>query len=100
MGDALTKSGEFVLVFAEMNNKGILNLQKHYACIKPNDILVCILAVMNFKLTEIACLTNYDRQEVRQFMLRISKGLTGEPIGRMADFKTMLDERFFGENVE
>lgn len=90
---------EFVRVFAEMNNEKILKLQEHYASIKPNDILLCLLAVMNFKLTEIAYITNYDRQEVRQFMLRISKGLTGEPIGRMADFKTMLDERFFGRDV-
>lgn len=90
---------EFVRVSAEMNNERILKLQEHYASIKPNDILLCLLAVMNFKLTEIAYITNYDRQEVRQFMLRISKGLTGESIGRMADFKAMLDERFFGRDV-
>lgn len=82
---------ELVRTFAATHRGIIPSLQQAYADIKPHDVLVCILAKCGFGLTEIACITNYERQEIRQFILRISKGLTGHSVGRITEFRDAVD---------
>lgn len=86
---------EIVQLFAELHPSIISKLYAKYQEIKPTDILICILVSQGFGQSEIARITNHERQHVRQYIQRISKGLTGESIGRMADFKALLDEQFF-----
>lgn len=55
------------------------------------DVLLCVLAVHGLSQKEISALLDQDRQKVRSSMVRISKNLNGAPIGRMQDFRTMLE---------
>lgn len=75
-------------------------MKSEYARIKSTDYVICILVKSDFKQSQIAKLLDRENAEIYHFIKRISKGLTGEPIGRMEDFKAMLDERFFGEDNE
>lgn len=56
------------------------------------DILLCVLVVQGFTQREISSLLAQERQKVRSNMIRISKNISGEPIGRMDGFKQLLDE--------
>lgn len=86
----------FVRLYIDLYPCALSSLREAYPDIKSTDILICLLVYNGFGISQIARITNYERQEIRQFMMRISKGLTGEAIGRMSDFKVMLEERFFG----
>ena len=83
---------ELMCLFAELNNEAIPSLRRAYPEIKPMDILICILVKNNFSLTEIARIMNYDRQEIRQFILRISRGLAGRTVGRIKEFAEIIDD--------
>lgn len=85
---------ELMRQFVEMHHDSIQILQQKYSDIKPTDIFVCILVYSGFGLTEIARVTNHDRQEIRQFMQRISKGLSGTSVGRINDFRDLVASYF------
>lgn len=91
-----TECESFVRLYIDLYPSTLSSLREAYPDIKSTDILICLLVYNGFGISQIARITNYERQEIRQFMMRISKGLTGEAIGRMSDFKVMLEERFFG----
>lgn len=55
------------------------------------DLLLCMLVVHGLSQREISVLFEQDRQKVRSNMLRISKNLTGKSVGRMEDFKALLE---------
>lgn len=55
------------------------------------DLLLCTLIVQGLSQKEICVLLDQDRQRVRSSMIRISKNLTGKSVGRMEDFKTLLE---------
>lgn len=76
------------------------SMKREYPRIKSTDIVICSLVKYGFKQAQIAKLLDRESSEIYHFILRISKGLTGEPIGRMADFLAMLDERFFVDAEE
>lgn len=85
---------EFLCLFAELHHGVIKSLQQSYVDIKPTDLLLCVFVSCGFGLSEVACIINHDRQEIRQFMLRISKGLSGRSVGRIKEFKALLDKYF------
>lgn len=91
---------DFMALYTEISLDAVTRLKNAYNEIKTKDLLLCALVVQGFSISEIAYITDHDRQEIRQYFLRISKGLVGEAIGRIADFKAMLDERFLGKDVE
>lgn len=85
---------ELMRQFVEMHHDFVKILKQKYSDIKPTDIFVCILVYSGFGLTEIARVTNHDRQEIRQFMQRISKGLSGTSVGRINDFRDLIASYF------
>lgn len=89
---------ELLRLFAKMHYGVIPLLRREYVDIKPMDVLVCIFVQCGFGLSEIARITNHDRQEIRQFMQRISKGLTGKSVGRITEFRDVVD-KFIEEHV-
>lgn len=91
---------QLVGVFTAQYPHAYEKMKSEYARIKSTDYVICILVKSDFKQSQIAKLMDRENAEIYHFIKRISKGLTGEPIGRMEDFKAMLDERFFGEDNE
>lgn len=91
---------QLVCLFTALHPHAYEKMKSEYARIKSTDFVICTLAKFNFKQSQIAKLLNRENAEIYHFRLRISKGLTGEAIVRMSDFKAMLDERFFGEDNE
>ena len=81
---------EFLRLFAEQHYDAIRAWRQAYADIKPTDILICALVFCDFGMTEVASIINHDRQEVRQFMMRISRGISGSTVSRIADFKALI----------
>lgn len=83
---------EFLRLFAEQHYDAIRAWRQAYADIKPTDILICALVYCDFGLTEVASIINHDWQEVRQFMMRISRGISGSTVSRIADFKALISQ--------
>lgn len=87
---------ELIRFFVSLYPEACEGMKACYPRIKSSDYVICALAMFDFKQSQIAKLMDRENSEVYNFMRRISKGLTGEAIGRMSDFKVMLEERFFG----
>lgn len=87
---------ELIRLFVTLYPEACEGMKACYPRIKSSDYVICALAMFDFKQSQIAKLMDRENSEVYNFMRRISKGLTGEAIGRMSDFKVMLEERFFG----
>lgn len=69
-------------------------IKNSYPRIKSTDYIICILASKGFSTSQIAILLDYESSEIYHFMLRISKGLSGRSIGRIKEFKALLDKYF------
>lgn len=91
---------EFIGLLATLHPEACERMKSKYPRIKSTDYVICALAKYNFKQSQIAKLLDRENAEIYHFMLRISKGLTGEAIGRMTDFKVMLEERIFVEDKQ
>lgn len=63
-----------------------------YPRLKKHDIALCALILYGFGHTEIGHFLHKERQHINNVMRRISKNLTGDPVGRTEHFKTLLEK--------
>lgn len=87
-GDASELSKLFINTYP----KFVQRITEKYPRFKPEDLIISILVLNGFGHTDIGHLLNKERQQISNILRRISKNLTGSSIGRMDDFKVMLEE--------
>lgn len=92
-----TICSELLTAFSSIHPTIYDGMKATYPRIKSMDVLICILASNGFSTSQIAVLLDYESPEIYHFMLRISKGLTGHAVGRISEFKDMV-EKFIEEH--
>lgn len=79
-------------LFTEAFPNFVQKISDIYPRLKKHDIAFCALILYGFGHTEIGHFLHKERQHINNVMRRISKNLTGDPIGRTEHFKTLLEK--------
>lgn len=83
---------ELLQTFFSIHSAIYDGMKATYPRIKSTDVLICILASSGFSTSQIAVLLDYESPEIYHFMQRISKGLTGKSVGRITEFRDVVDK--------
>lgn len=84
-------------LFVESYPKFVQQMTDSYPRFKSYDIIICALVIYGFGQTEIGNILQKERQQIGNAMRRISQNLTGKSIGRIVEFKAMLEELMYEE---